>query len=45
MKDSTWTYVKDCALFSTHFVIEVGLIPIHEINGAFERTRKKLNKK
>jgi len=45
MKDSAWVYIKDCALFSTHFIIEVGLIPFHEINDAIERARKKLNKK
>jgi hypothetical protein len=43
MKDSFWIYVKDCMLFSTHFIIEITLIPIHEMNDAYKRAEKKMD--
>jgi hypothetical protein len=43
MKDSTWICIKDTMLLSVLFVIEVGLIPFHELNKAYERTKKKMN--
>ena len=43
MKDSAWVYIKDCALFSTHFIIEVGLIPFHEIKYAYNRAKEKMD--
>ena len=41
MKDSYWTYMKDSALFSMLFIMEVGLIPFYEINQAYKRTKNK----
>ena len=41
MKDSKWTYIKDCVLFSMMFIVEIGLIPIYELNQAYQRTKNK----
>jgi hypothetical protein len=41
MKDSNWIYIKDCALFSMLFIMEVGLIPFYEIDQAYQRTKNK----
>ena len=41
MKDSYWTYMKDSALFSILFIMEVGLIPFYEIDQAYKRTKNK----
>jgi hypothetical protein len=41
MKDSNWIYVKDCAKFSMVFIIEIALIPIYELNEAYQRTINK----
>jgi hypothetical protein len=41
MKDSYWEYVKDNALFSVLFIMEVGLIPFYEVNQAYQRTKNK----
>jgi hypothetical protein len=45
MKDSAWEYIKDCGLFSVHFVIEIGLIPFHELNNVYKRAKNKMDKK
>jgi len=42
MKDSYWIYLKDNMVFSVIFVIEIGLIPFHNINGAYERAKQKM---
>jgi hypothetical protein len=42
MKDSYWIYIKDNMLLSVMFVIEVGLIPFYNINGAYERAKNKM---
>lgn len=45
MKDSYWTYIKYCALFSILFIMEVGLIPFYEIDQAYKRTKNKTKTK
>jgi hypothetical protein len=43
MKDSAWVYIKDKMLLSILLVMEVGLIPFHEINQAYCRAKKKMD--
>jgi hypothetical protein len=45
MKDSTWICIKDTMLLSVLFVIEVGLIPFHELNQSYYRAKKKMDTK
>jgi NADH:ubiquinone oxidoreductase subunit 2 (subunit N) len=43
MKDSAWVYVKDKMLLSVLLVMEIGLIPFHEVNDAYYRAKKKMD--
>ena len=43
MKDSAWIYIKDKMLLSVLLVMEVSLIPFHEVNDAYYRAKKKMD--
>ena len=43
MKDSAWVYIKDQMTLSVLLIIEIGLIPFHELNEAYERAKKKMD--
>jgi NADH:ubiquinone oxidoreductase subunit 2 (subunit N) len=43
MKDSAWVYIKDKMLLSVLLVMEVSLIPFHEVNDAYYRAKKKMD--
>jgi hypothetical protein len=40
MKDSTWTYIKDCLLAPVLFVIDFTVTPIYNINKTQKRKYK-----
>jgi hypothetical protein len=43
MKDSAWVYIKDQMTLSVLLIMEIGLIPFHELNEAYERAKKKMD--
>lgn len=43
MKDSAWIYVKDQMTLSVLFIMEIGLIPFHELNQAYYRAKQKMD--
>lgn len=43
MKDSAWIYIKDQMTLSVLLIIEISLIPFHEVNQAYYRAKKKMD--
>jgi len=43
MKDSVWVYIKDQMSLSVLLIMEIGLIPFHQVNEAYERAKKKMD--
>jgi hypothetical protein len=43
LKDSVWVYIKDQMTLSVLLIMEIGLIPFHQVNQAYERAKKKMD--